>query len=438
LLRIDLAMPNRSPAEDSSLDGWVEVSLVKRPNEVEEIEAPIKVKDIEAPVQVAKPTGENEDYIVAAYYFANFHVDPRNEAAHGNGWTEWQLVRDARPRFPGHKQPKVPLWGYEDESDPKVFERKISAAKNASVSAFFFDWYWYNDGPFLQRALEEGYLNASNRSDVKFAIMWANHDWLDIQPSKLGSPPFLQFPGQITSETFDIMTTHIVDRYFSQESYLKIDKCPYFSVYELYRFVLGMGGMAQAAKELQKFRTKAKAAGFPDLHLNAVTWGMQLLPGEGQAPDLKTMLECLEVDSTTSYVWVHHSGFSGFPVAQYDDLANAYENYRSTASEQLGKPYHPNVSVGWDASPRTCQSDVFTNSAYPFTPVIQGNSPERFGKALRSAKEFLDSEKGPKPKLLTINSWNEWTEGSYLEPDTENKYAYLNKIHEVFGKKNGR
>jgi hypothetical protein len=70
--------------------------------------------------------------------------------------------------------------------------------------------------------------------------------------------------------------------------------------------------------------------------------------------------------------------------------------------------------------------------------VIQGNSPERFGKALRSAKEFLDSEKGPKPKLLTINSWNEWTEGSYLEPDTENKYAYLNKIHEVFGKKNGR
>ena len=132
-------------------------------------------------------------YTVAAYYFGNYHVDKRNEAQHGPGWTEWRLVESAKPRFEGHVQPKVPLWGYEDESDPAVFERKINVASDSGLSAFIFDWYWYNDGPFLEAALEVGYLGAENREQLKFAIMWANHDWFDIHPAKLATPPCCNF-----------------------------------------------------------------------------------------------------------------------------------------------------------------------------------------------------------------------------------------------------
>ena len=39
-----------------------------------------------------------KDFTVACYYFPNYHVDPRNEAAHGPGWTEWELVKRAEPR----------------------------------------------------------------------------------------------------------------------------------------------------------------------------------------------------------------------------------------------------------------------------------------------------------------------------------------------------
>ena len=69
-----------------------------------------------------------KDIQIAVYYFPNYHADPRNEAVHGRGWTEWELVRSARPRFPGHRQPKVPLWGWEDEADPRVMARKIRAS----------------------------------------------------------------------------------------------------------------------------------------------------------------------------------------------------------------------------------------------------------------------------------------------------------------------
>jgi len=333
-------MSDQIHEEFSSINEWVEVNR-------------LPVDAVEVLDEVPEPPKDEEEYIVAAYYFGNFHVDPRNEVAHGKDWTEWQLVREAKPRFPGHQQPKVPLWGYEDESDPKVFEKKIATAHHAAISAFIFDWYWYNDGPFLNAPLEKGYLNAANVKDVKFAIMWANHDWFDIQPAKLGSPPFLQFPGQINTATFDNMTTYIIDQYFSQDSYMKIDGCPYFSVYELYRFVLGMGGWQEAAVQIEHFRSKVKAAGFPDLHFNAVTWGVQILPGDGGIiHDLKTLLNRLNVDSTTSYVWIHHYALQNFPVTQYDELSNRYETYRSSAAEELGKPYFPNVTVGWDASPR--------------------------------------------------------------------------------------
>jgi len=134
-------------------------------------------------------------------------------------------------------------------------------------------------------------------------------------------------------------------------------------------------------------------------------------------------------------VWVHHAALQNFPVSQYDDIATGYEAYRATASDQLGKPYFPNVSVGWDCSPRACQSDIYTANGGLFMPIVQGNSPERFGEALVSAKGFLDGASNLKTKLLTINSWNEWTEGSYLEPDVKHGSAYLDKINEVFGAK---
>ena len=37
------------------------------------------------------------------------------------------------------------------------------------------------------------------------------------------------------------------------------------------------------------------------------------------------------------------------------------------------------------------------------------------------------------PRILNINCWNEWTEGSYLEPDTAHGTKYLEAVRAVFG-----
>ena len=66
----------------------------------------------------------NREYEVAAYYFPNYHLDKTNEKWHGPGWNEWELLKAAKPRFEGHIQPRVPMWGYEDEADPEVMAKK--------------------------------------------------------------------------------------------------------------------------------------------------------------------------------------------------------------------------------------------------------------------------------------------------------------------------
>lgn len=370
--------------------------------------------------------------ITAAYYFGNFHVDPRNEAAHGSGWTEWNLVKAAAPRFAGHHQPKVPQWGYADEATPEAFQKKIAAASQNGVDALLFDWYWYEDGPFLNGALDKGYLMAPNNHDVRFALMWANHDWIDLHPAKLDSPGKVQFQGGISRQTFDTMCDRVV-QLFQHPSYLKLDGEPYFSIYELFRFIAGMGGVSQAALALDALRQKARAVGFPGVHINAVTWGVKLLPGEAEVQNLPQLLKQLRIDSTTSYVWVHHAQLSKGFQTEYEDVRSQYEKYRDRASDELGCMYFPNVTVGWDATPRTCQTDNFRVSGYPFTSVVVNNSPQAFEDSLRSARQFAEHHLPAGKRLVTLNSWNEWTEGSYLEPDMEHGTAYLEAVRKVFG-----
>ena len=118
-----------------------------------------------------------------SYYFPNWHVDPKNEKWHGIGWTEWRCVQYAVPRFEGHSQPKKPLWGYLDESDPKVMEKKIATAKEYGIDGFIFDWYWHTDGPYRRKCLDEGFLKAANNEEIDFAIMWCNHTAALLHPA---------------------------------------------------------------------------------------------------------------------------------------------------------------------------------------------------------------------------------------------------------------
>ena len=371
---------------------------------------------------------------VFAYYFPSWHTDARNEGWFGKGWSEWSLLKAARPRFEGHRQPRVPEFGYFDESEPQVFEKQIDLAKQYGVDGFIFDFYWYDDGPYLERALDEGFLGASNRADVQFALMWANHALPDIFPSPSpGGEETLLKHGAQDRVSFERMGKHVIENYFSQPNYRQIDGKPWFSIYEVGSLIEGLGGLNEAKDALHWFDEQAKAAGFAGVHFDGVVWGFDVLPGAVTTQSPEKIIASLGLESATSYVWIHHVDTSTlpFPTSPWEGVEKtafeAYENYSTT----LGVPFFPNVTVGWDASPRTSQVLPFVAASYPWIPVWDP-TPAQFEGGLRRAAEFLEDHPYPHP-MLTINAWNEWTEGSSLLPDTVNGLGFLEAIRTVFG-----
>ncbi len=376
----------------------------------------------------------SKKYQVVVYYFPNYHHDKQNELVHGAGWNEWELVRHALPRFPGHRQPRIPLWGYEDEADPSVMARKIETAAEYGIDCFLFDWYWYEQGPYLERGLDHGFLKAPNNQRLKFAIHWANHDWIDIHPASYyhctHNDHTVLYPGKISRKAFKNLVAYVIQNYFKHPSYWLIDGAPYFSIYDLASLLRSLGGIQEAAEALAYFRTETKSAGFPDLHLNQILWNAAVLPGEKAIENPNELLEKLGFNSFTSYVWIHHVLLDTFPETEFQTVFQKYMEYWSRITQEISLPYFPNASVGWDSSPRTLQSDNFSNLGYPFTPCIANNTPDRFAQALQEIKKEMDARD---TRILTVNSWNEWTEGSYLEPDTMNGMGYLEAIRDVFG-----
>jgi hypothetical protein len=347
---------------------------------------------------------------------------------HGKGWTEWEILKRAEPKFAGHHQPKKPLWGYGDEADSAVFAKKIEAAAHAGIDYFIFDWYWYERAPFLQRGLESGYLGAANKDKLKFCIMWANHDWLNLMPARLREQSSsLIYEGRYDSTEFARIADYVVTRYFSQPSYFKVNGAPYFSLYETKTLTDRLGGLDAARRAFDDLRKRTQAAGFPGLHFNAVAWGLKGFDNPGE------VVRTLGIDSVTSYTWAHHCQMKQFPASEYADMVDQAEAYWLRAKDLFGVPYHTDVSMGWDASPRACQSDRFEQASYPFMSILRGNSPEAFESALHRAKKHVDAQPG-REKFVTLNSWNEWTEGSFLEPELLHGSAYLDAVGRVFAR----
>lgn len=381
--------------------------------------------------ETVKRNNNSEKITVAAYYFPNYHTnDARNIKNKGKDWSEWELIKAAQPRFPGHDQPKVPLWGYTDEKDPKVMEQKIKAASEYGVDCFIFDWYMYEDGPFLNQCLDAGFLKAKNVDKIKFALMWANHDWNDIQPYTRGTPQKLLYPAKMSPKRYDEICDILVSQYFTRPGYWKIDGKAYFSIYDVQKFMEIFGSIEATKSAMKRLNDKAVAAGLQGVHWNLVAWGRPILPVEKVPANYPELIKMLGFDSATSYVWVHHVGLPDRQT-DFNKTRDEYFSYWDKARSEYKIPYYPNVSMGWDPSPRCDLKSEWGNYGYPFTYTIGNNTPENFKTALQMTKDKLLADiEGP--RIMNINCWNEWTEGSYLEPDTKNKFGYLEAVKSVF------
>lgn len=370
---------------------------------------------------ISKNSDENQ-YDIAAYVWPAYHQEPRMKEFYRGDNGEWERIFDAKPKWEGHDQPRQPLWGHLHEDKPEVMEMKIETAHKYGVDIFIYDWYWFEDKPYLENALNDGFLKAKNNNLMKFYLMWANHDAMtvwDIERSHKRSPIW---PGSVDRKTFEKLVHRWITKYLNHPSYYKIDGAPVFSIYHLPNLVKGLGGLNETADAMQYFREEVIKAGFPDLHLQVTARNSLLNDISGvdgnQDFNLKQIIESMGANSITSYQWVHHEP----PGIDYVQWGTRSWEKMEQIDKTMEADYYIHVSIGWDNNPRFVEAKK----------IVKNTTPASFEAFLYKAKDYADNHPDQK-KIITINAWNEWVEGSYLEPDMRWGYKYLEAIKKVFG-----
>jgi hypothetical protein len=371
-----------------------------------------------------------DDYIVAAWVWPSCHDDERGKELFWNdGPGEWEMIKKAKPLFDGHYQPKQPLWGYEPDDDPEVMERWIDLASDHRVNTFIFDWYWYEGKPFLESTVNT-FVQASNSRKMNFYLMWANHH---ITGSLLNIYKYpsdtLIWKGTVDWEDYKNVVAHVINHFFKQPNYLKIDGQPVFAIYRTDLLLASFGkSWDETRKGLDYFRDEVKKAGFPGLHLQLIhDWNWEepylLSPRAADGKTAREVTALLGANSVTSY---------NMGKCSEDHVQNAAFacSMREKLDTALDIPLFPCVTTGYDNSPRYPDQSMKSITHY-------NNHPESFIPLLLQAKAYVDRHP-EQPKFLTINAWNEWIEGSYLLPDMKYGFGYLEAVREVMSGKYDR
>lgn len=357
---------------------------------------------------------------VAAYIWPAYHDDPRSRIFWPQGRGEWETVLASRPRYDGHKHPREPLWGPQNEADPRVMEMQIDAAADHGVNVFIYDWYWYDRRPFLEACLAEGFLGARNHDRMRFFIMWANHHANTLWDRRNAHRQEIVWLADVNREEFETVGRRHLERFLPHPACYRIGDRPLFAIYDVPTFVSGLGGVDEARDALAWWRQAAAAAGLPGLHLQAIgrrsTHAATGVDGDAAATQAE-QIEQLGFDSVGYYQWVHLAR----PVDDFIEWGETAIGEWLKFEAACSLPVFPHVSVGWDNCPR-----------FPHvTPHIRtGVTPENFRGFLEQAVSFVRERDLPAP-MISVNSWNEWTETSYLLPDREFGYGYLEAIRDV-------
>ena len=357
---------------------------------------------------------------IIAFYLPQFHRFPENDKWWGKGFTEWTNVKNARPLFKGHNQPKQPLDdNYYNLLEPKTLKWQCDLAKQYGIYGFCYYHYWFDGKMLMQKPME---LMLKNKEiDLPFCICWANDNWTRSWAKKSKEVLIGQTYGGKNDweEHFNYLLP-----FFQDKRYMLINGKPIMIIYRPETIPV-------LREMLNLWDEMAKQNGFPGLtfvyqqysynHLTADTgdlfdYGIEYQPGYIMEKQRKYNLGVI-----TSKVLHEITKFFHLPQNKISTIHYSYDAVWKDILNLSPKDEKmiPGAYVNWDNTPRYKKD----------ASVHIGFSVEKFKKYLtmdiKKAKEIYHKD------MIFMFAWNEWGEGGYLEPDKENKYSVLEAIKEA-------
>ncbi|MDE2400453.1 MAG: glycoside hydrolase family 99-like domain-containing protein [Burkholderiales bacterium] len=333
-------------------------------------------------------------------------------SAHKIGVFYYPGWRDDTPLSPSRQPWEVikpyperePLAGWYRDGDPQVMQQQINWMHQAGLNFVVFDWYWKNDNRvYLDHALE-AYLAAPNRNSLEFSILWANH-----------------FDTPDSLETFDRMVDVWIQRYLSHPGFLRVNGKPVvfvFSSHELDKDAAKFG--SSGASLLMRAEERARREGLKGIYFVAGTPSDE--PGAARWAGAGSGYSAISAYNLHTLPGAAHSSHS------YEELDQAYRSnwkrYQSFGSLPVIVP----MSSGWDNRP-------WGGSKWDPAHDQSVSTPDAFEAHLRAGLDAMTLSAGG-ASLGVICCWNEFGEGSFIEPTKLHGTAYIDRVRKVFSPAN--
>lgn len=382
-----------------------------------------------------------DELTVACYTCPLWHRSAMFDEQYGPGWTEYVLMQGARPWFQGHNQPRQPLLGAMDERRPETWVRYNELALAHGIDVFIWDWYWYEGRPAIHEALEEGFLRAPNSDQMRFAVMWTNHDWMNLFPNVHtdGSRSFLhRHDGPYSLDDIWRSISYIIARYFHYPNYWRIADKPVLVIWDPERLRSTFGERA-TMELLNALRDHALRLGHAGIHIHGDCTVAAAL-GAGDIRSSVNDLSELGFDTYGLYNPVVVAGTHRPVDEELPRYGHVAADIVRTVWAELDSvsslPCFPSVSTGWDSAPRFNQVPRLNGgdrNTWPGALVVVDETPAAFEALVKAALAFLQDRPSTAP-ILTIGCWNEWTEGQYMLPDTRLGFGMLRALARALGR----
>ena len=370
---------------------------------------------------------------IIAFYLPQFHNIPENDEWWGDGFTEWVNVKKAKSLYDGHVQPKCPLNdNYYDLLDDNVKIWQSELAKKYGVYGFCYYNYWFYGKLLLEKPMEQ--MLANPKIDIPFCICWANEAWTKawvnstqtLIPQKYGNE-------KEWKEHFEYLL-----QFFKDDRYIKCDGKPLLVIYKPELIECGN-------EMIDYFQNLAKEAGFPGLTMAYQHGNMDFYEENKDDSHYDLDIEFQPIYARHDYEALRH--ISGSKIF----LKKIYNKVSIWLGKKLGREINIRLKAKTSESVRKYDYDKIWEcilnkkvenqkrvpgafAMWDNTPrhglkghVYTGASPEKFENYLKKLIKKTKNEY--KKDMIFVYAWNEWAEGGYLEPDKENRYGYLEAIH---------
>ncbi|MFZ5491986.1 MAG: glycoside hydrolase family 99-like domain-containing protein [Pseudomonadota bacterium] len=335
---------------------------------------------------------------VIAFYLPQFHPIPENDKNWGRGFTEWTNVSKAVPQFVGHYQPRLPgELGFYDLRLKAIQKRQIELARQYGIHGFCYHHYWFDGKRVLEKPFQQ--VLDDPTLDLPFCLCWANENWTKRWD---GSDEDIIF-AQNHSPEDDLRFFEDILPALKDPRYIRIDGRPLLIVYR-------PGLLPDAAATARRWRHAAAEAGLPGLYIaSAATFGFEDYEGIGYDGLVQFPPHNIAAPEITARQTLLNRDFAGHV---YD-----YDAFRQNAVSRLNGKRHmfPCVMMGWDNEARKPGRGH----------IFAGCTPARYKNWLSQSFDFVLANNAKTERLVFVNAWNEWAEGTYLEPDRRYGYAYL-------------